>query len=126
MQRVDHLLLVGIGGAGGAIVRWAIGESIAVDSFPWHTLLVNVVGCATLAWVTTRVEQPSLQRLLATGFCGGLTTFSTFSVEVVELVDRNDTGVAVSYFASSLVLGLMAYIAVSRVLKAEPRRESLS
>lgn len=126
MRRTDHLLLIGLGGAAGATIRWVIGESIAVESFPWHTLLVNVVGCAALALIAARVQQQSLQRLLATGFCGGLTTFSTFSVEIVELLDRDKIGTAVGYFVSSLVLGLIAYVTVSRVLENPPRHEAVS
>lgn len=126
MRRVDHLLLVGLGGAAGAVLRWAVGESISVDSFPWHTLLVNVVGCAALAVVTTRMRHVRLQRLLATGFCGGLTTFSTFSVEVVELLDGDNALTALAYFTSSLILGLLAYVATKRAIAPQPQASASS
>ena len=104
--------MVVIGGAAGACVRWAVGELISVDVFPWHTLLVNVVGCAAFAAVTARPLPMRVDRLLAAGFCGGLTTFSTFAIEVVDLMDRDEAGTAILYLTSSLLLGLAAFSAV--------------
>lgn len=115
MQRIDHLVLVGLGGAAGATVRWWVGESIDVDAFPWHTLLVNIVGCALLAAITARSTPLRSNRFLAAGFCGGLTTFSTFSIEVVDLLDRNEGITAILYIVASLVLGLLAYRGTRRI-----------
>ena len=52
MGRIDHLALVAIGGAAGAVVRWALVDAWAVDQFPWPTLIVNVVGSALLGLFT--------------------------------------------------------------------------
>lgn len=120
MQRIDHLVLVGLGGVAGATLRWLVGETITVDSFPWHTLLVNVVGCALLAAVTTRSLPLGHNRLLAAGFCGGLTTFSTFSIEVVELLDNDKNATALLYLVASVVLGLIAYVGVRRMTITPP------
>lgn len=78
-------------------------------AFPWWTLLVNVAGCLLLG-VLVRAGRTAL---LAggVGFCGGLTTFSTFSVEIAALVDGGDAAVAVAYLLVSLVLGAVAYAA---------------
>jgi len=54
MGRIDHLLLVGLGGAVGAVLRWVIADAWSVTSFPWPTLLVNVTGCGLLAFVTAQ------------------------------------------------------------------------
>lgn len=114
MQRYRHLPAVALGGAVGAGVRWWVREVVTFDSFPWHTLLVNVVGCALLAFVTSRALPLSTNRLLAAGFCGGLTTFSTFAVDVVELLDDGRAGVGLTYVAMSLVLGLITFVGVRR------------
>lgn len=120
MQRIDHLVLVGLGGVAGATLRWLVGETITVDSFPWHTLLVNVVGCALLAAVTTSSLPLGRNRLIAAGFCGGLTTFSTFSIEVIELLDSNENATALLYLVASIALGLIAYVGVRRKTLAPP------
>ena len=112
MQRYRHLPAVALAGAVGAGVRWWVREVVTFDSFPWHTLLVNVIGCAFLAFVTTRELPFGVNRLFAVGFCGGLTTFSTFAVEVVELADDGRPAMALTYVALSLVLGLAAFIGV--------------
>lgn len=118
--------MVAIGGAAGACVRWAVGEVIPVDAFPWPTLLVNVLGCAAFAAVTSRPLPMRINRLLAAGFCGGLTTFSTFAVELVDLIDRGRTGIAVVYLASSLLLGVFAFSAVQRRMQRLPTVGSAS
>jgi len=117
MRRPDHLLLVGLGGVGGATVRWFVAENLARSSFPWHTLLVNVVGCLLLGVVMARATSTPLSRLLGVGFCGGLTTFSTFTLEIVDLVDRGLVGTAIWYLVASLVLGIVAFVATFRTLR---------
>lgn len=107
------LLAVAVGGAGGATVRWAVVEASGTNgSFPWWTLLVNVAGCLVLGLL---LGVPERVRLWAgVGFCGGLTTFSTFAVEIAELLD-DDVGMAATYLAASLVLGAGAFIAGTRL-----------
>lgn len=76
------LLLVAVGGAAGASARWAVAARIGT---PRATLLVNVLGSlllGLLAGAEWLRQEPSAWALLATGFCGALTTFSTFAVEV--------------------------------------------
>lgn len=126
MHTPGHLPMVAIGAAAGACVRWAIGEIVVVDAFPWHTLLVNVVGCAAFAAVTARPIPMRVDRLLAAGFCGGLTTFSTFAVEIVDLIDRDKAGIAIIYVTLSLLLGLVAFRAVRHQMAQPPRLESVS
>jgi fluoride exporter len=101
------------GGAVGALARAGVGEVLphARGGWPWATFLVNLGGAALLAWLTTRLtEMVAPTRywrfLIGTGFCGALTTFSTFQVETIRLADDGYTGVAAGYAAASLLAGL--------------------
>ena len=116
MRRLQHLVLVGIGGAVGASVRWAAAESIDFESFPWETLAANVVGCALLAAVTELAVSVTTTSVVAIGFCGGLTTFSTFAVEVVALQDDDRPAVAIVYVIASVVSGIAAFLGVRTML----------
>jgi CrcB protein len=87
-------------------------RSLVPRPFPLGTLLVNVLGCFLLGIVAAGVAShgwpANLQLLLGTGFCGGLTTFSTFSVEAIELLQRRLTLAGIGYLAGSLLLGIGA------------------
>jgi CrcB protein len=109
------VVLVLLGGAVGAPVRYL--TDLAVRSrhdgvFPWGTLLVNVVGSlllgATAAAVARAGAPDWLLTLVGTGFCGSLTTFSTFGLETVRLVEDGSFAAAGLNAAVSLVLGLAA------------------
>lgn len=103
------LALVAAGGAAGASVRWAVGTATAGEgAFPWWTLAVNVAGCLVLGLLLGVREEVRLG--LGTGFCGGLTTFSTFAVEVAKLLDAGNIGTATTYLSASLVLGILALV----------------
>jgi CrcB protein len=109
-------LLVFLGGAVGAPTRYLtdryLTPVLARDRFPLGTLVVNVVGCFVLGVVAGGVAHAgwsaSTQALVGTGFCGGLTTFSTFSVETIDLLAGRRTGASALYVALSLVLGIGA------------------
>jgi CrcB protein len=107
-------LAVVLGGMAGVLLRAGTAQLLPVHpgAFPWATLLVNVVGCFLLGVVVTRNEHyraaAHWRPLLGTGLAGGLTTFSTLQVELVNLVDHGDAAVAIAYLAASLVLGLGA------------------
>ncbi len=107
-------LLVFLGGGVGSALRFGIGRwaVTAGREAIWATLLVNVVACALLGWLAAdshRVALSSPTRLLlAAGFCGGLSTFSTFSLEAVALVQEGRVAYAVLYVGLSLVLGFGA------------------
>lgn len=109
-------LLVFVGGAVGAPARYLLDLRISgwaqrrwSRRIPVGTLVVNVLGCLILGalyGVLHRHSVPQLAALLGTGFCGGLTTFSTFSVETVELAQRRQPVATAGYVVASLVLGL--------------------
>jgi CrcB protein len=107
------LALVALGGALGATVRWAALEvGPATSSFPWVIFAVNVVGSALLGAITSHVRRrPHRTRvgdLLGVGFCGGLTTMSTFAVEVAVFTRDGRTGLALGYLAASTVAAVSA------------------
>jgi fluoride exporter len=104
-------LVVAIGGAIGAVLRWSVGELIdrPVDGFPWATFVVNVTGCLLIGLAAGRLPRHSDAWLGAVvGVLGGLTTFSTFAVETRSLVDHGRSGLAFIYVAATLVAGLAA------------------
>lgn len=84
-----QLLLVGAGGAVGAVMRVVISGYIPAGRLPWGTILVNVLGSAVMGWLMARLGTPSLENarwhaLLTVGMCGGFTTFSAFSWQLWE------------------------------------------
>lgn len=98
------VIAVVVAGALGAVVRYLIGRVGAKASWPWPILLVNVVG-SLLAGVAMHTD---VALIVVTGFAGGLTTFSTFSVETVQLVGQGRWRAAATSVALNLTLGLAA------------------
>lgn len=110
----DRRVLVAIflGGALGAGLRTGLSELAPshAGQWPWVTFSVNVVGCFLLGYFVTRLQErlpvTAYRRpFLGTGLCGGLTTFSTFQLELLRMLDRGDIALAVLYCAGSLVAG---------------------
>jgi fluoride exporter len=113
-----QVLSILAGGAAGALVRGAVAEALPhhAGSWPWATFVVNLAGAYVLGWSTTRLaERVAPTRywrlLLGTGFCGALTTFSTFQVETIRLARDGFVEIALSYAATSLALGMACAIA---------------
>jgi len=109
------------GGIVGALARAGLVKALPWDghSWPWATFLVNVTGTLLLGYAATRLQErlpPSTYRrpLLGTGFCGALTTFSAFQIELIQLVRNAATGTAVAYALASLGAGLVGvYLATA-------------
>ena len=127
-MRADRreLLAVFAGGAVGAVARALVGELLPHDpgSWPWATFGVNVAGAFILGWLITRLQErvpPSAYRrpLLGTGFCGAFTTFSTFQVELLGMLDADRTGLAAAYAAASIAAGCIA-VALATNLSRRP------
>jgi CrcB protein len=105
------LLLVLVGGAVGAPTRYLTDlgvQRLHATVFPWGTWTVNVVGSFVLGLIAGSAPPGWLLSLAGTGFCGALTTFSTFGFETVRLVEDGDHAAAVGYVVGSLVAGLAA------------------
>ncbi|MEV4512850.1 fluoride efflux transporter CrcB [Dactylosporangium sp. NPDC049525] len=103
------LLLVLLGGAVGAPARY-LTDRVLRDRSPLGTLAVNVFGSALLGVLIGADDAlpAAVKTLVGTGFCGALTTYSTFSLETLRLVEEGRGRRAVLYVAASLLLGLAA------------------
>ena len=119
-----------VGGALGTVARAALETFAAPDPgrWPWPTFTVNIVGAFLLGYFTTRLLErlpvSSYRRpLLGTGVCGGLTTFSTMQVEIIEMLEHRHYGLAAGYASVSLAVGLLAaYAATALVRRVRVRR----
>jgi CrcB protein len=116
---MTHLLLVALGGAIGSVSRhlvglWSLRQFGA--GFPWGTLTVNIAGSFLIGFlaelIARRLDASAEMRLfLVTGFLGGFTTFSAFSLDVVALYERGAALVGAVYIAASVVVSLGAVFA---------------
>lgn len=121
--------LVALGSAAGGVTRYLLAGAVqraAGGPFPVGTLLVNVTGSFLLGFLLRSMlavpaMTPELRLALTAGFCGGYTTFSTFSAETVALVEGGDYRRAALYVATSVVVSLLAValgFAAARALSA--------
>ena len=102
--------LVGIGGAAGSILRFALQRWVN-HSFPIGTFCVNIAGCFLIGIVwglTSRGLGENTRLFLATGFCGGFTTFSAFSQESLQLLMDDRWAFFLFYVMGSVIIGLLA------------------
>jgi len=115
---MKFILIVGAGGFVGSITRYLLADAVQANvltSFPFGTMTVNIIGCfiigVTYALSDLTNLAPELRILIATGFCGGFTTFSSFSYETFALLQDEQLLYSGLYAAGSLFLGLMAAFA---------------
>ena len=107
-----NFVLVAAGGAAGSVCRWLLASAMVVPAsrwqFPAGTLLVNVLGSLLVGWFAAKLGETGsdARLLLVTGFCGGFTTFSAFTLEALRLAQDGRGGRALLYVATSLALGL--------------------
>lgn len=104
------ILVISVGAALGALLRWALGLRLnfLFPALPPGTLVANMIGSyvigVAMAYFATAPTIPAEWRLLiVTGFCGGLTTFSTFSAEVVVLLQQGRLAMAGATVAAHVV-----------------------
>lgn len=128
-HRAWMIAAVAVGGALGTVARYelALAEPVQSGQFPWATFTANMLGSFLLGIVVvvlaeTRGSTGALRAFAAIGFCGGLTTFSTWMVESVLLTRDGSTGTAALYLAVSLVAGLVAVTLGVQVTRAVTRR----
>ena len=118
-----NLIIVGIAGIVGAVLRYQLGMWLPVpNGFPLGTLSINLAGCFILAWFFTltlnRWKIPQGVRLgVGTGFIGSFTTFSTFSAESLQLVQNSQYLLAAIYVTASVCGGISMSYAGSRIAK---------
>ena len=116
-ERWSVLAVIGLGGALGSLLRYGAASWLphAEGEFPWSTLLVNAVGCAAIgAFMAVIMEVAVAHRLLrpfvGVGVLGGLTTFSTYAVDVVQLVLAGRPRLALAYLFGTVAAALAAVV----------------
>jgi CrcB protein len=111
------VLLVAAGAAVGAPLRYVLDRAVQsrhTTGFPWGTLTVNVIGSFVLGLLVALSVSPALSALLGVGFCGALTTYSTFGYETLRLLQNRAHLLAAVNVAVSLVAGLgAAYLGIT-------------
>jgi len=113
---MNALVLIFLGGGLGAVARHLTGVAVmrlVGPGFPWGTLMVNIAGSLAMglliAWLARRsAGDAELRLLLATGFLGGFTTFSAFSLDAVSLYERGALTAAIAYVIASVTVSILA------------------
>jgi CrcB protein len=132
LPRIDRQEVAAIfaGGALGTLLRAALAEGFPhpATAWPWPTFVVNVVAAFLLGYFVTRLQErlplSSYRRpLLGTGLCGGLSTFSTMQVEILNMIDAHAWGLALGYATASVAAGFAAvYLATALVRRVRVLR----
>ena len=102
-------MLVALGGALGSSARYGLGL-LLLGVAPLGTLAVNTLGCGLMGYLQARLGTEPLRVFFMTGFCGGFTTWSAFSLETVTLAQEGRLGAAALYTGATLVLALGALV----------------
>jgi CrcB protein len=109
---IKQFLLVGLGGALGTILRFAANLLYNNRSFPVTTLLINITGSFVIGMVIAfsikNEASDNWKLFLATGLCGGFTTFSAFSFENLQLLQNGKFMISLMYILGSMLLGILA------------------
>jgi fluoride exporter len=119
------LFWIALGGAAGSVLRYLAGGTVqrmGGVGFPVGTLVVNVTGCLLIGALSQHFmntqTHPYMRAALITGFCGGYTTFSAFSLETVGLIEGGAYGKAAAYIVLSLALSILATFAGMAAVRA--------
>lgn len=103
-------LWIALGSALGGVARYACqvwGARLIGDTFPWGTLIVNIVGCAIIGFFAAFAVRPPYRQFVMVGILGGYTTFSSFSLETLNLARDGQWPKAAGYALGSMVFCLL-------------------
>ena len=122
---LKNLLIVGLGGGAGSMLRYGVQKICNQQNaatFPTGTLLVNISGCFLIGILWGLASRSvawneEMKLLLMTGFCGGFTTFSAFTLEGIGLLKENKMALFLIYITASLIGGLLATFIGIRIIK---------
>lgn len=125
MIDLKNILLVLVGSATGGSLRYITSlmiQSKNSTQFPWGTFLINIIGCFVMGMVYAMAARNAttgsdIKLLLATGFCGGFTTFSAFAFENLELFKSGMHMTALMYVILSVTLGILAVVIGASLIK---------
>ena len=116
-----NLLLLAIAGALGTVCRYEISKLLSWQQLPVATLIVNVLGSFILGFLFAKyaTHQQNIFTILGVGFCGGFTTFSTFSLDLFKMIQNQQYVDMFLYLALSVILGIagiMAGVYLSKIV----------
>ena len=108
------IIFIALGGALGSVLRFLTAILVNKSwqsAFPLATLLINCVGCFCIGFFVLMLQKQNLLNadlkwFLITGFCGGYTTFSTFGLENINLLENQNIGLSLLYIMTSVIVGI--------------------
>ncbi|MFB1051202.1 fluoride efflux transporter CrcB [Paraliobacillus sp. JSM ZJ581] len=108
------VIFIGLGGALGSVLRYTMAHLFSTNIFPYGTLIVNILGCFILAFLSnhafiTKKLPKQVTIAINTGIIGSFTTFSTFTVETLTLI-TNNLFLGTTYVFASIIVGLLACV----------------
>jgi CrcB protein len=115
---IKNIFLVLLGGGIGSVARYFLSYLLTKNNttqFPWATFIANAIGCLLIGLLFGYIQKNNLQNetlklLLITGFCGGFTTFSTFSLENIQFIQNQNYNLALLYTISSIFIGFLGVL----------------
>lgn len=115
---IKNIFLVLLGGGIGSVARYLLSYLLTKNNttqFPWATFIANALGCLLIGLLFGYIQKNNLQNetlklLLITGFCGGFTTFSTFSLENIQFIQNQNYNFALLYTISSIFIGFLGVL----------------